>query len=113
MKKFMALYMAPVAEMQEMMRTATPEQMKSGVAEWDKWGKKNQSGIVDMGAPLGKTKKVASGAVTDTRNNLAGYSMVQGDSLESVSKMFVAHPHLSSMKGAWIEIVECLPMRST
>jgi hypothetical protein len=112
MKKFMALYMAPVAEMQDMMRNATPEQMKAGMADWDKWGKKNQKAIVDMGAPLGKTKKVANGGVSDIRNNLAGYSIVQGDSAEAVSQIFAGHPHLSSMKGAWIEIVECMPMRA-
>jgi hypothetical protein len=111
MKKFMALYMAPVAEMQEMMRSATPDQMKAGMEDWAKWGKKNQKAIVDMGAPMGKTKKVANGGVSDTHNNLGGYSIVEGDSLDSVSQMFVGHPHLKSMKGAWVEIVECLPMR--
>jgi hypothetical protein len=110
MKKFMVLYNAPVAEMQQAMRASTPEQMKAGMAEWESWGKKNQKALVDMGTPLGKTKKIGANGVSDATNNLGGYSIVQGDSLDQVSQMFVNHPHLKMMKGAWIEVVECMPM---
>jgi hypothetical protein len=101
--------MAPVSAMEQMIK-ATPEQAKSGMDEWNKWGKKNQKSIVDMGTPLGKTKRVTPAGVSDHKNELGGYSLVQGDSLESVSKMFVDHPHFKMAKGATIEIVECLPM---
>jgi hypothetical protein len=115
MKKFMVLYMAPVASMDEMMsqmRTATPEQRQAGMEEWNAWGKKYDKAIVDMGNPLGKSKMVSSNGVADHRNELGGYTIVEGDSADAVSKMFVNHPHIKSMKGATIEIVEIVPMDS-
>jgi hypothetical protein len=113
MKKFMVLYMAPLASMDEMMKqmsTATPEQRKAAMAGWNTWGKKYEASIVDMGAPMGKSKTVSDKGVTDHRNELGGYTVVQGDSADAVSKMFTNHPHLKSMKGATIEIVELMPM---
>jgi hypothetical protein len=113
MKKFMVLYVAPLAAMDQMtaqMSHATPEQRKAGMEEWSKWGKKYEKSIVDMGAPLGKTKRVTNTGVSDYRNELGGYSVVQGDSADAVSKMFVNHPHLKMMKDATIEIVELMPM---
>ena len=109
MKKFLAMYMAPVSA-QEQMGKATPAQMKAGMDDWMKWGKKHEKAIVDMGTPLGKTKKIAEAGVSDTRNEMAGYSIVQGDSLEAVSKIFVGHPHIKMTPGGRIEVVECLPM---
>jgi hypothetical protein len=77
---------------------------------WMTWSKKYEKSIVDMGAPLGKSKQVSGSGVMDHRNELGGYSVVQGDSADNVSKMFVNHPHLKSMQGATIEIVELMPM---
>ncbi len=113
MKKFMVLYMAPVAafdQMMEQMKKATPEQRKAGMEEWGKWGKKHEKSIVDMGAPMGKSKTVTATGVADHRNELGGYSIVQGESADAVSKLFANHPHLKSMKGATIEISELLSM---
>ena len=113
MKKFMVLYMAPVASMDQMMAQmsrATPEQRKASMDDWMNWGKKYDKAIVDMGAPLGRSKQVTTAGVADHRNELGGYSVVQGESADAVSKMFVGHPHLKSMKGATIEIVEVMPM---
>lgn len=109
MKKFMVLYMAPLSAL-EQMNKATPEQMKAGMEEWTEWGKKNETSIVDMGAPLGKTKRITAAGVSDTRNEITGYSLVQSDSLDSVSKMFTNHPHLKMAPGASIEVIEGLSM---
>ena len=105
--------MAPVAAMDQMMQQmqhATPEQRKAGMDAWNVWGKKHHGSIVDMGAPLGKSKTVSDHGVADHRNELGGYSIVQGDSADAVSKMFVGHPHLGMVKGATIEIVEVMAM---
>jgi hypothetical protein len=37
MKKFMAIYMAPAAEFERMMRSSTPEQQRKGMEAWMKW----------------------------------------------------------------------------
>ena len=106
MKKYMALYMATAAAIDEMMK-ATPEQMKAGMDEWTKWGKSNEGVIVDFGAPLGKTKRLTADGLSDTRNDITGYSVVKGESPEALAKIFKGNPHLQ-MKGTWIELIECM-----
>lgn len=108
MKKFMALYMARASAVEQMMK-ATPDQMKAGMDEWMKWAKSNDKAIVELGTPLGKTKRITSAGVSDTKNEITGYTIVQGDSVESVAKIFKGHPHLQ-MDGTSIDLLECIDM---
>jgi len=110
MKKFMVLYMASGPEFEKMMKNATPEQQKKGIDAWMKWMNANKTSIVEGGAPLGKTKRVDSNGVSNTKNEIGGYSVVQAESHDAATKIFGKdHPHLQ-MPGAWIEIVEIMPM---
>lgn len=109
MKKFMVLYMAPASAIEQMMR-ATPEQAKAGMDAWTSWGDEHSDGIVDMGAPLGKTKKVSEAGVSDTRNEITGYSIVEGESFDDVARMFAGHPHLMMGPAASIEILETVAL---
>jgi hypothetical protein len=110
MKKFMILYMAPVATFEKMMREATPADMEKGMAGWMKWMNDHRSAIVDGGAPLGKTKRVDAKGVSPVKNEMGGYTIVQAESHDEVAGMFsMDHPHLQ-MPGAWIEIVEIMPL---
>ena len=70
----------------------------------------SMTSIVEGGAPLGKTKRVDSNATSNTKNEIGGYSVVQAESHDAATKIFGKdHPHLQ-MPGAWIEIVEIMPM---
>jgi YCII-related domain len=110
MKKFVVLYMASGVEFAKMMKNSTPEQQKKGMDAWMKWMNKNKKAIVDGGAPLGKTKRVDGKGVSSTKNNIGGYSIVQAQSHDAAAKLFgKEHPHLQ-MPGAWIEIVEIMPI---
>ena len=110
MKKFLVLYMASSAEFEKMMKTSTPQQQKDGMEAWTKWMNANKASFVDGGAPLGKTKRVDSKGVSDVRNEVGGYSIVQAASADAAAKLFgKTMPHLQ-MPGAWIEIVEIMPM---
>jgi hypothetical protein len=110
MKKFMVLYMANGADFENMMKNSTPEQQQKGMQAWMKWMGDNQASIVDGGAPLGKTKRVDSKGASDTRNDIGGYSVVQADSADAAAKLFGKdHPHLQ-MPGAWVEVVEVMPI---
>jgi len=104
MKKYMALYMATPAAIEKIMQ-ATPEQSKAGMDLWTKWSDSHKKAIVDLGMPLGKSKRITSGGMSDTRNDITGYSIVQGDSPDQVAKLFRGHPHLG-MEGTSIDIVE-------
>jgi hypothetical protein len=111
MKKFIVLYMADPAAFETMMRNSTPEMQKKGMEAWMNWMGAHKASIVDGGAPLGKTKRVDANGAKDTKNGIGGYSVVQADSHEAAAKMFGKdHPHLQMMPGAWVEVVEIMPM---
>ena len=56
--RVIGLYKAPTTAFDQM-KKASPEQQKAGMDAWMSWGKKAASAIVDMGAPLGKSLRVA------------------------------------------------------
>ena len=107
MKKFMVLYMAPVDAMERAMK-APKQDMQASMAEWMRWGEKNKASIVEMGAPLGRSKRVTTKGTSDVRNELGGYSIMQGESADAVAKAFVGHPHFQMSPDAKIEIVEIM-----
>jgi hypothetical protein len=111
MKKFMVLYMATPADFEKAMKNATPEQHQQGMQGWMQWMTANKTSIVEGGGPLGKTKRVDPSGTSDTKNGVGGYSIVQADSHEAATKLFgKEHPHLKMMPGAWIEVVEIMPI---
>ena len=66
--------------------------------------------VVVEGGPVGKTKRTSAQGVTDTRNNLAGFVVVQAESHQAAALMFEKHPHFSIFPGDAVEIMECLPI---
>jgi len=108
-KKFLAIYRMDMGEMQKMMATMTPEHRNKSMAEWEAWMKKRAASFADRGGPVGKTKKVAAGGVSDTRNDIGGYSIIQADSYDQATAIFADGPHLS-MPGATVEVMEIMAM---
>ncbi len=109
MKKFLVLYKAPISAF-EQMKKATAEQQKAGMDMWMEWGKKAHGSIVDMGAPLGKSLRVAKGGGTSpSTNDLGGFSILQAESKEALAESLKGHPHFMMPDGS-IEIIEYLPM---
>lgn len=108
MKKFMALFMADQAVLEQMMKTP-PEDMKGVMEEWMAWYKANEKALADLGAPLGKTKRLDAKGLSDSKNGLTGYSIVEGESFESAAKLFKDHPHLK-MPGCTIDFLEIMPL---
>jgi hypothetical protein len=109
-KKYIVLYMASGAAFAKMMKESTPEQQKKGMEAWRKWMNKHKKSLVDGGAPLGKTKRVDAKGAANAKNEIGGYSIVQAQSHDAAAKMFGKdHPHLQ-IPGAWLEIVEILPI---
>ena len=110
MKKFVVLYMASEPEFEKMRKNYTPEQRKKGMEAWMKWMNDNKASIVEGGAPLGKTKRVDANGASNTKNEIGGYSVVQAESQDAAAKIFGKdHPHLQ-MPGAWIEVIEVMPL---
>jgi len=108
MTKFLVLYMAKPADIETMMKNATPEQQQKGMAAWMKWMSDNKGSLVDGGSPLAKTKRVDTKGVSDTKNDVCGYSIVQADTAGAATKLFGKdHPHLM-MPGGWVEVIEIM-----
>ena len=102
--------MATGPQLEKMKKDSTPEQQKKGMEAWMKWMNANKASIVEGGAPLGKTKRVDSNGASNTKNEVGGYSIVQAESHDAATKIFGKdHPHLQ-MPGAWIEIMEIIPV---
>jgi hypothetical protein len=113
MKNYMAVYTGTPDKLESWMRLDAKERAsreKKGMEAWENWATKNAGVIVDQGAPLGKTKRVAPNGVSDVRNNLAAYTVVKAESQEAAAKLFVDHPHFTLFPGDGVDIMECLPM---
>jgi hypothetical protein len=76
----------------------------------DEVGDRHAGAIVDVGSPLGKTKKINAGGVSDTKNRMTAYTIVKADSQEDAARLFVNHAHFTVFPGDSVEVMECLPI---
>jgi hypothetical protein len=90
--------------------TARRSREQEGMAAWKGWVEKHRDAIVTMGGPLGKTKRVAQGSVSDVSNHMGAFTVVRADSQEAAAKMFEKHPHFSIFPGDAVEIMPVLPI---
>jgi hypothetical protein len=107
MKNFLGVYMGraePTGERPD------PETIARGMTAWHKWMTDNAASVVVAGGPLGKTKKIGKDGVTDIRNRMTGYIIVQAESHDAAAKLFEGHPHFSIFPGDSVEVMECLPI---
>jgi hypothetical protein len=115
MKQFLAIYLGTASsvarsEWNRMDDGRRKTLEASGIKAWGDWMMSNQAAIVGQGGPLGKTKRTSAQGVSDTKNSMTGYVIVQADSHEAAAKMFERHPHFTIFPGDSVEIMECLPI---
>ncbi|MGE3249249.1 MAG: hypothetical protein AB7J28_14955 [Hyphomonadaceae bacterium] len=89
---------------------ARSEREQAGMHARMQWGEKHASSIVVQGGPLGGTKRVGKEGVSDIKNNLAGYIVIEAPSHEAAAQMFEGHPHFSIFPGDSVEVMPCLPI---
>lgn len=108
MKKFLVTYLAPASVIEEWKRTE-PEKRKAAEqkmqADWKKWMSDHAKIFTDMGAGVGKTKRVTAQGSSDARNDIMLYAIVQAESHEAAAKTFEGHPHLGIPQSS-IEVME-------
>lgn len=115
MKKFLAIYLgsasSPAVEQWNAMDEASRKNRElAGMKNWMAWGQNNANTIVDHGSPIGKTKRIDSGGVSDSKNLISGYVIVEAEDHEAAAKMFLDHPHFKDFPGDAVEVMECLAM---
>src|SRR6266480_224718 len=80
MKKFLVTYLAPASVIAEWKKTdpdtrkAAEEKMR---AEWKKWMNDHANIFADIGAGVGKTKVVTAQGISDSKNDIMLYSLVE------------------------------------
>jgi hypothetical protein len=108
---FLAMYLAPATVIDEWAKT-DPETRRPAEekmrGDWMKWMGAHASVIKDTQA-AGKTKRVGPDGVSDSRNDIMLYSLVEADSHEAAARMFEGHPHLG-IPQASIEVMEVRSM---
>jgi hypothetical protein len=115
MKRFVAIYMGTHSAHErsrwEQLRADERKAREAqGFQAWMDWGVKHAGAIVDQGTPLGKTKRAGADGITDIKNAITGYVIVEAESHEAAAKMFEDHPHFSIFPGDSVEIMECIPI---
>lgn len=108
MKTFLALYVGqpqngPPADM-------TPETMQAGMQAWGDWMGAHAAQVVDQGGPLGRTKKASKDGITDIRNQVGGYVVIEAETHDAAVRLFEGHPHFTIFPGEAVEVMEVLPM---
>lgn len=107
LKKFLVLYLVPGdvmadwAKIDPAARKPAEEKMK---AEWDRWMSEHAR-MVALTEAAGKTKAVTAGGITDTKNDVMLYSIVEAESHDAAAKAFAQHPHLT-IPQASIQVME-------
>ena len=115
MKNFLAVYMGTQESREKSGWDRLPEAQRkeremSGIQAWGAWMGKHQADIAYTGGPLGKTKKIAKGGISDIKNAMTGFVVVQAESHDAAARLFENHPHFAIFPGDSVEIMECLPI---
>jgi hypothetical protein len=115
MKKFIAIFIgsptsANVKKWESLDQTERKTQETKGMIAWGNWVEKNKKSILDTGNPLGKTKQINPNGISDIRNQMTAYTIVEAESHEAAAKLFENHPHFMIFPGDSIEVMECLPI---
>ena len=113
MKRYLAVFLGSAASMDAWKALSESERNRreqDGMKAWGDWVQRHEKAIVDGGSPLGKTKRIAAKGISDVRNELAAWTVVEADSHEAAAKLFEGHPHFSIFPGDAVEVMECLPM---
>ena len=88
----------------------TPEEGEKVMAAWRSWMESLGDAMADPGAPVGMSKTVMPGGVSDDggSNPLSGYTVVNAANIDEAVEMSKGCPILES--GGSIEVAECIDM---
>jgi hypothetical protein len=113
MKTYLAVFTGSPTAMARWETISEPERQRKqmeGVAAWKRWVSENAASIVEMGGPLSRTKLVSPNGVSDIRNNLGAFTIVQAESQDAAARLFLNHPHFTIFPGEGVEVMEVLPI---
>ncbi|SRR5581483_1067563 len=107
MATYLVLYRAS-SDAQEQMANTTPEQAQAGMELWMQWAGKAGGSLVDLGAPLQSVATLGTSGGEDLA--IAGFSILEADSTNAVTKLLEDHPHSHTPGETAIEVLEFQPI---
>src|SRR5438874_13810717 len=110
MKKFIVIYRAPV-DLQTQTANLSKEDQAKGMEAWMTWAKNCGSKLVDLGSPLANGQMLMPGGKSSPGNlDVAGYSILQAESMDEAKSLLQSHPHLGWNAACSIEVHETMPL---
>jgi hypothetical protein len=112
MNQFLVTYLAPPSVIDDWKKTdaeqrrAAEEKMQR---EWKQWMVDHAKLFADKGAAVGKTARVTAQGVSDTKNDIMLYAIVEAESHDAAARTFMGHPHLQIPQSS-IEVMEIRPL---
>jgi hypothetical protein len=113
MKRYLAVFTGSpsgFAQWEALPEADRQKRQADGVAAWKNWMSENAASIVETGGPLSRTKLVSRDGVSDIRNKLSAFTIVQAESQEAAARLFLNHPHFMIFPGEGVEVMEQLPI---
>jgi hypothetical protein len=107
MTRYLLLYRSSVSP-GDQMANASPEEAQAGMEAWMKWAANAGESLVDLGSPLASVAKV--GKSGSAGSFIGGFSIMQSDSPDGVTRLLDGHPHLMGPGDNSIEVLEFLPI---
>jgi hypothetical protein len=109
MNKYVVLVGIPAAAIDQWVTTVDEatrkEQTEKLMGEFNAWMTEHEGAIVEKGLPLGKTKRITADGISDTRNDLNWFMVVEAESHDAAAEMFRNHPHLT-IPSSYIEVMD-------
>ena len=92
-----------------------PEEGAKFMERWKAWVGGLGDAVVNPGNPVGMSKTVSSGGVSDGggSNPLSGYSIVKADSVDAAVEMAKGCPHLDHGTIEVAEVMEIIMLQAT
>ncbi len=82
--------------------------MARGNEAQKKWDMLNKNFVIDEGHSLGNVKQVDESGVKTIPKKQGKYMVVEAESHEAASRIFLNHPHFSFFPGDGVEVIEIL-----
>jgi hypothetical protein len=110
-KKFLVLYLVPADVLAAWAKTdpATRKTAEAKMqADWGRWMGEHAK-MIRITEAAGRTKAVTAGGITDAKNDIMLYSIVEAESHEAAAAPFARHPHLQIPQSS-IQVTELRAM---
>ena len=104
MTKYLFIYHAPMTPADA--APPDPAQMDAVMQQWNDWAGKVGDGMVDFGTPLANGTRVTPAGTSPSTREVAGYTLVEAESMDAAVELARVHPHLNMPGGCEIEVHE-------